>query len=264
VEELSPDRSLYFRLECYMEQITSRKNHIITQLRALGTDTAARRAAGEFLCDGEKALNEALTAGAEVTRILWAGEPKQKLPETAEQYCCPLDLLQYVSPLKNSPGPVFSVKIPKRAEKRVQNAIVLENVQDPGNVGTVIRTANAMGVGAVVLASACADLWNPKTVRATMGAIFRQNVVETDLVGLKDYVNQNELKLYGAALSDRAADIREVNVKNAAVAVGSEGGGLSDALLSICEGEVIIPMEPCAESLNAAVAASIVLWEMRR
>lgn len=247
-----------------MEQITSRKNRIVTHLRALASDVDARREAGEFLCDGQKALDEALAAGAELRCILWAGVPKKILSEDIEQYSCPAELLQYVSPLKNSPGPVFSVKMPQKTETRVQNAIVLENVQDPGNVGTVIRTANAMGAGAVILVGACADRYNPKTVRATMGAVFRQNVVETDLAGLKEYIGQNHLRLYGAALSERAADLRTVNVKHAAVAVGSEGRGLSKELLSMCRGEIIIPMEPYAESLNAAVAASVILWEMRR
>jgi len=247
-----------------MEQITSRKNHAAAYLRALGAEPKARREAGAFLCDGETTLRDALAAGAEITLVLWAGEPSAALPDTVEQYQCSPELLQYVSPLKNSPGPVFAVKMPQRTETPVKNAIVLENVQDPGNVGTVLRTANAMGAGAVLLVGACADLYSPKTVRASMGAIFRQNVVLTDLDGLKNYVNRNSLPLYGAALSARAADLRETNVKNAAVAVGSEGRGLSHELLSLCEGELIIPMEPGTESLNAAVAASIILWEMRR
>ena len=247
-----------------MEQITSRKNHVAAFLRALGAEPKARREAGQFVCDGEKALDEALAAGAEITLVLWGETPARELPDTVEQYLCPADLMQYVSPLKNSPGPVFAAKMPKSVKTRAKSAIVLENVQDPGNIGTVIRTANALGTDAVVLVGACADRYSPKTVRATMGAIFRQNVVETDLVGLKNYVNQNGLPLYGAALSERAADLRGVNVHNAAVAVGSEGRGLSPELLSLCQGEIIIPMEPCAESLNAAVAASIILWEMQR
>ena len=247
-----------------MEQITSRRNHVVSYLRALGAEPKARREAGAFLCDGETTLRDALNAGVEITLVLWAGEPTYELPDTVEQYIAPPNLMQYVSPLKNSPGPVFAVKKPERREVPVQNAIVLENVQDPGNVGTVIRTANAMGAGAVILVGACADCYGPKAVRASMGAIFRQNIVVTDLDGLKADVSANSLPLFGAALSERAVDLREVSVKNAAVAVGSEGKGLSPELLSLCRGELIIPMEPCSESLNAAVAASIILWEMRR
>lgn len=247
-----------------MEQITSRKNHAVSFLRALGAEPKARRESRQFVCDGEKMLDEALAAGAEITLVLWGEEPARALPDSIEQYLCPAELMRYVSPLKNSPGPVFAVKMPKRVETRAKNAIVLENVQDPGNVGTVIRTANALGGDTVVLVGACADCYSPKSVRATMGAIFRQSVLVSDLTGLKDYVNRNELPLFGAALSARAEDLRGVSLKNAAVAIGSEGKGLSPALLALCRGEIIIPMEPCAESLNAAVAASIILWEMRR
>ena len=249
-----------------MEYITSRKNRIITHLKELSADKAYRSQTGEFVCDGEKTLKEALSFGAEITCVLWGSEPAFKIPESIGQYSCPPELMKNVSPLKNSLGPVFSVKIPQidASEKPVSTAIILENVQDPGNVGTVIRTADAMGTDVVILVGDCADLYNPKTVRATMGCIFRQAVVEMNLERLKYYVNQNNLKLYGAALSDSAEDIRNIDMKQIAVAIGSEGRGLTKELLILCGGQVIIPMRPNCESLNAAVAASIVMWEMSR
>ena len=249
-----------------MEHITSRKNRIITQLRTLSADGAYRREAGEFVCDGEKTLKEALANGAEVTTILWGDRPSFTVAESVNQYSCPTELMQFASSLKNSQGPVFSVKVPQRdlCPATINSVIVLENVQDPGNVGTVIRTAAAMGIDAVILVGDCADLYNPKTVRATMGGIFRQTVFEMDLQGLCDYVNQNGLRLYGAALSVDARDIRKVEMKNLAVAVGSEGCGLSEQMLVHCAGRLIIPMQPDCESLNAAVAASIIMWEMAR
>ena len=249
-----------------MEHITSRKNRIITHLKDLSQDGSYRRRSGEFVCDGEKTLKEALNFGAEITCILWGNEAAFEVSESITQFSCPPDLMQYVSPLKNSAGPVFSVRIPRVSAdgEGVLTAIVLENVQDPGNVGTVIRTADAMGTDIVILVGDCADLYNPKTVRATMGGIFRQKVLETDLDGLIDYVNRNDLKLYGAALSESAEDIRRIALKGAAIAIGSEGRGLSDGLLKLCGAKTIIPMRPDCESLNAAVAASIVMWEMSR
>lgn len=249
-----------------MEYITSRKNRIITHLKDLSLDGTYRRASGEFVCDGEKTLKEALSFGAEVTCILWGNEAAFETPESITQFSCPPDLMQYVSPLKNSAGPAFSVRIPRISgdDEKVSTAIVLENVQDPGNVGTVIRTADAMGTDIVILVGDCADLYNPKTVRATMGGIFRQKVLETDLDGLKDYVNRNGLKLYGAALSESSEDIRKIDLKSTAVAIGSEGHGLTSGLLKLCGAQTIIPMRPNCESLNAAVAASIVMWEMSR
>lgn len=249
-----------------MEHITSRKNRIITHLKDLSADGNYRRQAGEFVCDGEKMLKEALSFGAEISCVLWGDAPSFEIPESIAQYSCPADLMKNVSPLKNSAGPVFSVKIPRKpAEtKAVHTAIVLENVQDPGNVGTVIRTADAMGTDLVILVGGCADLYNPKTVRATMGGIFRQSVIETDIDGLKDYVDRHDLKLYGAALSEDAGDIRKTDLEKAAVAIGSEGRGLSAELLEICGARLIIPMRPNCESLNAAVAAAIVMWEISR
>lgn len=248
-----------------MERITSRKNRIISHLRSLGGDGALRREAGEFLCDGEKLLREAQASGAELRHVLWAEEPAFPLPEGTRQYVCPRELVQYASPLKNSAGPVFSVGLRPIAPKEpLPSAIVLENVQDPGNVGTVIRTAAAMGIGAVILVGGCADPWGPKTVRSTMGAAFRQPVLETDIDGLMDFLAEKGLKLFGAALSQGAADIRTVEARGLAVAIGSEGRGLSRELLERCAGRLIIPMEPDSESLNAAVAASIAMWEIYR
>jgi len=249
-----------------VEHITSRKNRTITHLKDLSTDGDYRRQTGEFVCDGEKMLKEALSFGAEIGCVLWGNAPLFEIPESIVQYSCPDDLMQYVSPLKNSVGPVFSVKIPDRSAetKAVSTALVLENVQDPGNVGTVIRTADAMGTDVVILVGGGADLYHPKTVRATMGGIFRQTVIETDIGGLLNYVNQYGLKLCGAALNENAGDIRKTDLKKAAVAIGSEGRGLSSELLEICEARLIIPMRPSCESLNAAVAAAIVMWEMSR
>lgn len=248
-----------------METITSRKNPYIVHLRALGRDGAARRASGEYVCDGVKLLREALQFGACVTSVLWSGAPALALPDGIAQYNAPQDLVEYASPLVNSPGPVFTVRIPEAAvPARLEHVIVLENVQDPGNVGTVLRTANALGMDAVILAGACADLYSPKTVRATMGAIFRQLVIVCDLEQLRALLQTHSLKLYGAALTEKALDLRAVSLDRAAVAIGSEGRGLSAELLQLCDGQIIIPMRPEAESLNAAVAAAVVMWEIAR
>ena len=116
----------------------------------------------------------------------------------------------------------------------------------------------------MLLCGACADLYSPKTARATMGAIFRERALYCTAAEARSLADRNGLKLYGAALSDRAADIRTLSLRNAVVAIGSEGRGLSGELLRLCDGELIIPMAPGSESLNAAIAAAIVLWEMAR
>lgn len=248
-----------------IEHISSRKNQYIAHVRALAADGAYRREQRQFLCDGLKTLREAIQYGAEIVSVMWkesAGEIDGLCG--AKEYAAAVELFDYASPMKNSPGPLFSVRMRAPGGSGFKNAIVLEGVQDPGNVGTVIRTANAFDIDAVILTGSCADLYNPKTVRATMGAIFRQRVVELPLDSLTAVLEENGLPLYGAALSDGAVDFRSVRLSDAAVAVGSEGRGLSAELLSMCAGQVIIPMNPDSESLNAGVAASVIMWEMSR
>ena len=238
-----------------METITSRKNPFVKRLRALGSESALRRETGETVLDGLKLLEEAVGCGAAVTG----------LAPGAEVLRAPGELVSYASPVMNSPGPVFSVRLPRReAPERPELALVLEDVQDPGNVGTVIRTANAFGFDAVLLTGSCADPRSPRTVRASMGAAFRQCVLELTPEELGERLKTWGLPLFGAALGRGARDIREMPRGRAAVAIGNEGHGLSERLKGMCDALVIIPMAPGSESLNAATAAAVSMWELAR
>ena len=228
-----------------MERITSRKNPYVARLRALGSDAALRRESGETVLDGVKLLGEAMAAKAEITGVLCAGG--FALPDglACPVYQAPAELVGYASPVKNSPGPVFSLRLPEIAPPaQARHAVVLENMQDPGNVGTLIRTANALGMDAVILAGNCADRSSPRAVRASMGAAFRQYVTECSVAELRD--------------------LRTADLSRAAVAIGNEGHGLSEELLAMCAGTLIIPMRPGSESLNAAAAGAVIMWELAR
>lgn len=247
-----------------MERITSRKNSYIARIRMLAKDPLFRNTEQEYLCDGWKLLEEAIHAGQNITSVLWKEHPSEH-PELAgvKQMVAPEELFDYASPMANSPGPLFTVQMKKNTvPAQAKHFLVLENVQDPGNVGTVIRTANAFCIDAVILTGDCADLYHPKTVRASMGAIFRQNTCCLAREELPVLFQQLDIPLYGAVLSARAKSIRQVELSRCAVAVGSEGRGLTAELIAMCDGEVIIPMNPDSESLNAAVAASVLMWEM--
>lgn len=248
-----------------LETITSRKNTYIRHVRELAADAAYRRTKGQYLCDGMKTLREALAFGAKIDSILWKDHAEEGNWGDVQQYVAPAELFDYASPMVSSPGPLFCAAI-RGCQKpgKLHNALVLEGVQDPGNVGTVIRTANAFGVDAVILTGGCADLYHPKTVRATMGAIFRQHVLQMELPFLADFLRDQGLPLYGAALAEDAEEIRGLDLHHTALAVGSEGRGLSGELLALCEKKIIIPMDPDSESLNAAVAAAILMWEQVR
>lgn len=142
--------------------------------------------------------------------------------------------------------------------------LVLDGVQDPGNVGAIWRSADAFGADGLILCGPCADPWSPKTVRATMGAVFRLPVWETTLEELAACLERKGIPLYSTALREDTVDVRQIDLSRAAVIVGSEGRGVSPLALELCEKTIKIPMRARCESLNAGVAASVVLWEMAR
>ena len=250
-----------------MDTVISRRDALVRRFRQLCRDRAFRREQGEFICDGTKLLAEALSAGAAVSAVLLresGARPDLSALKNVSAAVLSDEVFTWVSPLENSPGPLFSVKIEPLPARSPERVIVLENLQDPGNVGTVLRTAAALGIDLVILTGECADPYNPKTVRSAMGALFRQPFAEMPLSGLKAALDRWGLPLYGAALAPGARDVRTLRLAPAALAVGNEGHGLSEELLALCGETIIIPMTPGSESLNAAVAASILMWETAR
>lgn len=256
------------RGERSMERITSRSNPLIVRVRKLSSDGAYRAEQGAFVCDGKKLLEEALRWHSNVRAVLFAeGTPLPPLPEQVRAVEVPPELLRYAAPSKTPQG-VLCVcaaagnPLPERLSGR--RYLALDGVQDPGNVGTILRTADAFGADGVFLLPGCADLYSPKTVRATMGAVFRLPAWRCTAEELGKLLRQAELPLYGAALREDARDLRELDLSRFAAAIGSEGRGLSAEALALCSGVVRIPMRPRCESLNAAMAAGILLWEAAR
>ena len=186
------------------------------------------------------------------------------LPEAVRCVQVPPDLMKSISPAQTPQGVLAVCGLPDQALPETlegRRYAVLDGVQDPGNVGTILRTADAFHADGLFLVNACADLYNPKTVRASMGAVFRCPAWRCTLEELTGLLQRADLPLYGAALREDTLDVRQVDWKRSAALVGSEGRGLSQAALDACTATVKIPMNPRCESLNAAAAAAVLLWE---
>ena len=160
-----------------MEIITSRQNPLCTHLRKLAASASYRRQRGEFLCDSPKLLKEALLWGAEVrTVVATAGVDLPELPLGVRQVEVPAEVMKSLSPMETPQGTLFICAIhtePLPEMLTGRRYVVLDTLQDPGNVGTILRTADAFHADGMFLVNGCADLYNPKTLRATMGAVFR-------------------------------------------------------------------------------------------
>lgn len=250
-----------------MERITSRANPLCAHFRKLASSRAYREETGEFLCDSPKLLVEASRWGAGVTAVLHTPEVEVSgVPAGARLAEVTEGVMRAVSPMETPQGVVFSCRLGDcrpPAELEPGRYLLLDGVQDPGNVGTILRTADAFG-WTVFLLPGCADLYNPKTVRAAMGVHFRRKVFQTSLEEAAALVRAAGLPLYATALRQDTADVRQVDLRRCAVVIGSEGRGVSPAALALCGGTVKIPMRDTCESLNAAAAAAVVLWEGAR
>lgn len=251
-----------------MEQITSRANPLMVRVKKLRDDRKLRRKEGLFLCDGVKMLEEAIKWHAAIeTVILSEDMANTAVPQGVRTVVVPGDLMRSISPMESPQGALFLVKAPDLTPPETlpgKRYLVLDGLQDPGNVGTILRTADAFGCDGVLLANHCADPLNPKTVRATMGAIFRTPVWEVSSEDLLPLLEHSGLKLAATALRDDTVSLPAADLNRTAVVIGSEGKGVSDYLLQNCAATVRIPMEAKCESLNAAMAAAVVLWELYR
>ena len=245
------------------EIITSKANPLLSRVRKLNSRRSFRREEGAFAAEGPKLLWE-----AELEAVICApGVPLPELPAHVRVAEVGDGLLNSIADTQSPQGIVFVCKGKALAMPEGlagERYLVLDGVQDPGNVGTVWRTADAFGADGLILCNGCADPWNPKTVRATMGAVFRLPVYEGTLESAAEKLSEAGIPLYATALREDTEDIRAISLERAAVIIGSEGRGVSPQALELCQRTVKIPMRTRCESLNAAVAASVVLWEMAR
>lgn len=251
-----------------METITGRTNPLCTHLRKLASSAAYRRETGEFLCDSPKLLTEALLWGADLRTVVCTDPAAlPALPAGVRTVRVPEDLMRALSPARTPQGVLAACAIPDRPLPETlagRRYAVLDNVQDPGNVGTILRTADAFHADGMFLVNGCADLYNPKTLRATMGAVFRCPVWTVGAEELSALLKKSGIPLYGAALREDTLDARAVDYNRCAIAIGSEGRGLTEGVLALCDRTIKIPMSEHCESLNAAAAATVLLWEAAR
>ncbi len=249
--------------------ITSLQNDRVKLAHALQTQAKARRKEGKIALEGARLVADAVERGgsapdfalvaadfdsALIERLVAAGA--DVLPVSDE-------VMRHVSATEEPPGVVAVFPMPDRnLPAPLTRALILDNLRDPGNLGTMLRTAAAANVQAVLLSPGCVDAYNPKVLRAGMGAHFRLAVAELSWAQIEQHTD-------GAAvyLADMTGDVTYEAADWAhpwALIIGSEAHGASEGAVALAHQRVVIPMASGAESLNAAVAAGILLFEARR
>ena len=245
-------------------RITSRKNPLLQQVRKLLSSRKQRETEGLYVADGTKLLAEAIRYESGLETVILSDGVEAEVPEQVRVIRVPGEVMESVSPMQTPQGALFVCRLPERkAVKPVPGMLMLDGIQDPGNMGTILRTADALDIP-VVLLEGCADPYSHKVVRASMGAVFRVPVLQSSWEEMRTACRDAGISVAVTALSERAQDLRQASLKDLAVVIGSEGQGVRPEIMEQADAELIIPMNPHCESLNAGIAAAIVMWQMKQ
>lgn len=253
-------------------KITSLQNDLVKRWASL-QEAKHRRAEQLFLLEGIRLVEEALNSSLEVVAVASSDAAwihGLQPPAAARRYEVTAEIIAKCCSSK-TPQPVFAVaELPKPSTDfdwgMVEIALLLDRVQDPGNMGSILRAAAAAGVDVVVIGEGCADLYAPKTLRAAMGAAFRTPVVHHDLATVLPKLRKADCHILASALQEDAADLFQLDLHSKKIAwiVGNEGNGIHPSLLSEADATVAIPMLRRTESLNVAQATAVLLYETAR
>lgn len=258
-----------------MQIISSKDNDFIKHIRKL-KDKKFRDLSNEYVIEGVKLVEEAIAENADIKQIIICEEctktadiPKHVMYEIARYECVYVTekLFNFITEVQNPQGILAIVK--KQANKNEIDysediIVALDDLQDPGNLGTILRTVDSIGLKQILVSKGTADCFNPKVVRSTMGAIFRVNVVECeDLQKSLKEIKKHKFKVVVTSLQTDKS-LYNIDFNKKAIVIGNEANGVSEAIQNLADEKIKIPMLGKTESLNASVATGIVLYEYVR
>lgn len=258
-----------------MQTITSKDNAQIKHVVKLQKSSKYRRQTGSFVAEGLRLCMDAVRSDAQPEALFLTEEALEKHSEACNTLCAcaqkayllPRSLFAYICDTQNPQGVLGVIKALDKSAyfDTIENGgkyLALDNVQDPNNMGTVLRTAEAFGISGMILSADCCDVYNPKVVRGSMGAVFRLPMLWTD--DLAAWLQQHDaLHTYAAVVDAAAEKVTQTAFETpCAVVIGNEGNGIGTETLRACQQYITIPMNGRAESLNASVAAAVLMWEM--
>ena len=227
-------------------------------------DKKYRDKTGEFIVEGSHLVLEAYKQGLVEELIL---EIDEVFPISIENIVyLPIELINKISSVETPQTVMALCKKKEESEELGNHILLVDDVQDPGNLGTIIRSAVAFNIDTVVLSNNTVDLYNPKTIRSTQGMFFHINVIRRDIKNILEKIKEESIPVYGT-LVEHGSDVRELNNSDKekfALVVGNEGNGVRKEITDMCDKNLYIKMNSDVESLNVGVATSILLYELGR
>lgn len=263
-----------FYLVIFVKEIKSKDNKLIKFILHLNSSSSFRKRENMFFCEGLRLCTDAMKSGVIIKAAFFTDATADKYSDLLDLLCdrgvevCLLSdsIFKLVSETQNSQNVAVLCEMPSFETidyVSLKRVVALEHIQDPQNMGTILRSAEALGVDCIILSKDCCDIFSPKVLRGSMGAVFRQKlIIADDFYAVLTAMKDRNIRIY-AAVPRGGLDILSVdfNIPCCAV-IGNEGNGLSDGVVALCSDRISIKMNGNAESLNAAVASSIIMWEM--
>lgn len=247
-----------------MERIESTANSFIKELKKL-KNKSERYEKGLYIVEGENCVGELVSFKPQLIECILFTEKYQGMFKGFKEYLVSQRIMESLCDTKTPQGIIAVCRMENEFKKVSPVCVYLDNVKDPGNVGTIIRTADAAAIETVILSKECADLYNSKTVRSTMGSMFHIDVVYEDeyLSKLKELKKEGYTVLTGSLQAEKSLYDYDFT-KKTVICIGNEAHGISEDLYNLGTENIIIPMPGNAESLNAGVAGSIIMYEAVR
>ncbi|MCM3716010.1 TrmH family RNA methyltransferase [Halalkalibacter oceani] len=250
-----------------MRRIDSSKNEQIKAWKKLHTKKG-REKAGQFLVEGFHLVEEALRASIKVNTVLLTDEtiPPQEWPlAELDVIMISPQVMKELAETETPQGVIAVCELPETPDAEITEGkyLLVDRVQDPGNLGTMIRTADSAGLTGVIVGDGCVDIFNGKLIRASQGSIFHLPVLKGDLVDWVERCKQAQIPVFGTALKGASSYSAIEPQRDFALLMGNEGEGVSEELLELTDQNLYIPIYGEAESLNVAVATGILLYYLR-
>ena len=253
-----------------MLEIESKNNNLFKEIKKL-KEKKHRIKSNKYLIEGLRFVEEAIKSKVSIDSIIFTESFKEKNPdlflkinENIKLIQMNESLLKQLCSTENPQGIVGVINMQNKELKSGELVVLVDKVQDPGNMGTIIRTAHAAGAAGIVMTKGTVDIYNDKTLRSTMGSIFYIPIVEDDSLDFVKSLKKEGYKLVVSSLQGKNNFFEENLHGKVMIAVGNEGNGVSDEVYDIADIKVKIPMPGEAESLNVAVATSIMIYEKIR
>ena len=253
-----------------MERIESVKNTKIKSVKKLHT-RKGREKLGSFFIEGDHLVEEAIKSNVIINEIFV--EENFQIPQNWNVtnipiYIVPDKIMKEISETETPQGVLAVCELLGRKPLTVQDNgkyLLIDQIQDPGNLGTIIRTADSAGLSGVILGAGTVDVYNSKVIRSTQGSLFHIPIVKADLVEWVEKLEKENIPIYGTALNENAKVYNSVPAQQSfALIVGNEGSGLSGQLLKLTTDNLYIPIYGKAESLNVSIATGILLYHLRK